>query len=392
MKVLVFTTLYPNHLQPNNGIFIKQRMSHFAQLDECQTKVVAPVPYCPPLPIFKNKYIFSQIATHEDQDGIDVFHPRYPLIPKISMLFHGFSLFLSSLCTVKKLKQNFNFDLIDGHYIYPDGFAAALLAKYFKVPYTLSARGSDINQVAEFSSIRPFIKYALNGANQIISVCNALKQDMVRLGINPDKITVIPNGVDSKNFHPLEKNEARQELNIPAESKIILSVGGLIPRKNFEAIIDVMPSLLPKIPNLKLFIIGKGPHENFLHKKISNLQLTNNVHLLGEKLNKDLCLWYNASDVFCLASTREGWANVLMESLACGTPVVANNVYGAPEIISSPDLGILVEQNAQSMCSGITEALTRNWDRTAILNLMLNKDWHHTAHHVQSVFRLAVKQ
>ncbi|MCG2831509.1 MAG: glycosyltransferase family 4 protein [Desulfobacteraceae bacterium] len=357
MKVLVYTTLFPNHLHPNNAIFIKQRMFHFARLKDCEIKVVAPVPYCPPWPALGKWYQNSQIKEYEVMDGIEVYHPRYPLIPKVSMALHGFSLFLSSLKLLKKINKTFPFDLIDGHYIYPDGFAAVLLGKAMKRPVVLSARGSDINQFTGFKSIKPMIRYALGHAEHVISVCDALKQEMVALGINDDKISVIPNGVDSKQFYPVDKSKARKKLSLPINKKIILSVGSLIPRKGFHVIIDAFPKLLQEDSNSYLYIIGEGYFRPSLERQIEALNLTQHVTLVGECPNTELKFWYSAADVFCLASSREGWANVIMESLACGTPVVATNVWGAPEILTSTGIGMLVDRTPDAFYNALKRAL-----------------------------------
>lgn len=387
MKILVYTTLFPNHLHPNNAIFIKQRMFHFAKLKDCDIKVVAPIPYCPPWPQLGKWYQNSQIKRYEVMDGIEVFHPRYPLIPKLSMPVHGLSLFLSSIELLKKINHTFSFDLIDGHYIYPDGFAAVLLGKALKKPVVLSARGSDINQFTQFKFIKPMLRYALNHADHVISVCDALKQEMVDLGINNGKISVISNGVDSNQFYPVDKNKARNKLALPHNKKIILSVGSLIPRKGFHVILDSLPRLLQKDTNIHFYIIGEGPFRSSLERQIESLNLTKHVFLVGERPNRELKTWYSAADVFCLASSREGWANVIMESLACGTPVVATNVWGAPEILISTDIGMLVERTPEALYNVLKTALETTWDRKRIRDHVKDRNWCTVAKEVNSVFR-----
>jgi len=386
MKVLVYTSLFPNHLQPNFGIFIKQRMFHFAKLKGCEIKVVAPVPYCPPWPALGKWYQHSQVKKYEVMDGIEVYHPRYPLIPKVSMPFHGLSLFLSTLNLVKRIYQSFPFDVIDGHYIYPDGFAAVLLGMVMKRPVVLSARGSDIHLFTGFKSIKPMISYALGHADHVISVCEALKKEMIKLGIDDNKITVIPNGVDTEKFQPVDKTEARKKLSIANNSRIILSVGSLIPLKGFHVILDALPDILQKNAMVHLYIVGEGPYRSVLEKQIKDLKLSLNVTLTGERPNSELKLWYNAADVFCLASSREGWANVIMESIACGTPVVATKVWGAPEILTSPDVGILVDRTPESLGQGLQTALETSWDRDKIRAHVEDRDWFKVAQEVKAVF------
>ena len=387
MKVLVYTNLFPNHLQQTHGIFTAKRMGHFAKLRACEIRVVAPVPYCPPWPFLGKRYEFSQIKKKELVDGIEVYHPRHPLIPKVSMWVHGLSLFLSSLNLVKRIHKDFPFDLIDSHYVYPDGFAAILLGKAMKKPVVLSALGSDIHQFTTFQHIKPMIRYALNQADHVITVCNALKQAMVSLGIDDNKISIIPSGVDTELFCPVEKQKARANLSIDEDQKIILSVGSLRPLKGFDTILDALPKLLENYPNMHLYIIGEGSYRPSLEQKTRDLRLGKNVTLIGERANSALTLWYNAADVFCLASSNEGWANVIMESLSCGTPVVATRVGGTPEILTSPDIGLLVDPTQESLYSGLKTALENTWDRGRIRAHMQNRTWFKIAHEIKVVFR-----
>jgi teichuronic acid biosynthesis glycosyltransferase TuaC len=392
MRILVYTTLFPNHLQPNNAIFIKQRMFHFAKLKDCEIKVIAPIPYFPPIPLSRKWSQYSRIKKVEAIDGIEVFHPRYPLIPKISMQFQGLSLFFSSLALIKRIYQIFPFDLIDGHYIYPDGFAATLLAKMMKKPVVLSARGTDINQFVGFRSIKPMIRYSLNCAGQLIAVSNALKQEMVKLGINGDKIHVIPNGVDTQQFQPSDRRKAREILSLPDHGRIIISVGSLIPRKGFDILLTAFHRLLQDDRDLHLYIIGEGPSRTNLQRQIKELQVSAQVTLLGEIPNEKLMTWYNAADICVLASSREGWPNVIMESLACGTPVVATKVWGAPEILTSPDVGILVDPSPESLHEGLARALVTNWDSGKIRGHVENRSWSKVASEVKKIFDFVLMQ
>jgi glycosyltransferase involved in cell wall biosynthesis len=392
MKVLVFTSLFPNNIETSKGIFIKQRMFHFARLDGCEIKVVSPVPYLSGLNRASKGDEDSKIKQKENIDGIEIFHPRYPLIPKISMPFHGFSLFISSLKSIKKIHETFPFDLIDGHYIYPDGLAAVLLGKVFKKPVVLSARGSDINEFPKFRLIRPMIRFALHRADHIVGVCDALKREIMELGIPGDKISVIPNGVDIKMFHPECKTKMRKVLSIPENRKAILSVGSLVPRKGFDILLTAFHRLCQECGDVHLYIIGEGPSRANLRRQIKKLQLTAHVTLLGEVRNEGLTTWYNAADVSCLASSREGWPNVIMESLACGTPVVATRVWGAPEILTSADVGILVDPSPESFHEGLARALATNWDSRKIRGHVENRSWSKVASEVKDIFGFVLKQ
>ena len=392
MRILVFTTLFPNRLQPNAAIFVKQRMFHFARLPGHEIRVVAPVPYCPSWVRMEPWSLYSRVPRVECMEGIRIHHPRYPLVPKVSMQWHFLSLLLSSVSTLRRIQKSFPFDLIDAHYIYPDGLAAVLLGKWFGKPVVLSARGSDVNQFKGFPTIRPMLRYALREAQEVISVCSALKQEMVDLGCPAQKITVVPNGVDADRFKAMDRHESRRILGLPRSSRVVLSVGSLIPRKGFDLLINAFHRLVERYPDAVLYILGEGPQKAFLKDLIKENELESRVSLVGEVPNNALARWYSAADVFCLASSREGWANVIMEALACGCPVVATRVYGAPEILTTPEVGLLVDRTTKAIASGLDEALFRVWDRDRIRRHVLARDWFVVAREVAEVFRKTVQK
>jgi teichuronic acid biosynthesis glycosyltransferase TuaC len=393
MKVLVFTTLFPNNVWPNHGVFVKERMCEVARLDGCEVKVVAPVPYFPRIKL-NWRWKFSQIVRQEIRDEIDVYHPRYFMTPKLGMVLYGWLMFLCVLPRVKKIQKDFKFDLIDAHYVYPDGFAAVLLGWLFRKPVVVSARGSDINLYTKFPLIRRLLQFTLRRADKVISVCLALKQAMIELGVSAEKINVVPNGVDIEKFYRSNKEAARKELHLPTGRKIIISVGGLIPRKGFDLLIRAVKILSVRfgVENLYLVIVGEGPFRKELEKLISSLNLNDKVRLAGAIPHQDLYRWYSAADLSCLTSSREGWPNVLLESLACGTPVVGANTWGVPEIITSDEIGLLTERREEVIAETILVALKKQWQTENLLEYAKNHTWDHTALGVLRVFRAVVKE
>src|SRR5215470_13297816 len=297
MKALVFTSLYPNNIRPNFGVFIKERMSQFARLPGCEVRVVAPVPYFPPIPITA-RWKFSQIVKQENIEGLVVHHPRYFMTPKVGMSFYGVWMFLSVLPTVRAILRHYDCDVIDAHYVYPDGFAAVLLGKVCKKPVIVSARGSDINQYARLRFIRPLLRYTLQRADRGIAVCQALKDAIMQLGIAGEKITVIPNGVDEKKFYPLTREEARSRLQLPL-GRILLSVGGLVPRKGFDLLIQALKIIResPQAQDLSLVIVGDGPERKALGQLATTLRLQEQVRFVGDVPHHELRPWYSAADL-----------------------------------------------------------------------------------------------
>ncbi|MBF0468369.1 MAG: glycosyltransferase family 4 protein [Desulfamplus sp.] len=390
MKILVFTSLFPNHLNPDNAIFIKNRMFNVAALDDCQVRVVAPVPYCPPWKFLNQWYQYSQISKYEEMDGIHVYHPRYFLLPKVSMSLHGLLMFLGSVRTINQIRKEFDFDLLDVHYVYPDGFAGMLLGRMFKKTFVISARGSDIHTFPAFRTIKLMIQTTLKNADQIISVCSSLRDAMMRLG--GKRIAVIPNGIDISKFDLIQRKKARKLLSVNTDKKMILSVGSLNLLKGHHIVIDAMQHIVKHQPDVHLYIAGKGEKRQYLEKLISEFDLEDHITLLGHIPNHELTKWYNAADISCLASSREGWANVIMESMACGTPVVATNVWGAPEIITSPDVGMLMDRNADSISDALLMALNRDWDRNKIRSHVAGRTWQSVAKEVRDVFENTVNR
>ena len=391
MKVLVFTALYPNNVRPNHGVFIKERMTHFAKLDGCEAKVVAPVPYFPAVNL-NWRWQFSQVTPLEVRDGLEVYHPRYWMTPKVGMSLYGLMMFLSVLSTVRRIRKKFDFDLIDAHFVYPDGFAAVLLGWVFKKPVVVSARGSDINSYQAFPIIRKLLQYTLNRADRVIAVSQALKQTMGKLGVREDCIDVVPNGVSLDKFRPIPKKEARQLLDLPMHRKIVLSVGHLTSNKGFDLVIRSIQILLEDFHEVNpyLVIVGDGVVGPELRKLVALLKLHDLVLLAGAIPHEELYRWYSAADLFCLASKQEGWPNVLLESLACGTPVIATSAGGIPEVISSDQIGVLTEREEAKIARGIYRALRKTWRTVDLVEHAKHYTWKRTALNLRHVFESVI--
>ncbi len=386
MRVLTFTSLFPNAIQPLHGVFVYQRTAHFAKLRGNHVQVVAPIPYVPRSLRLPRWRALSQVPAQERVGELDVYHPRYPLVPKLSMPLHGLLMFLGSLRRVVQLHKASRFDCIDAHYIYPDCFAAVLLGRVLGLPVMVSARGTDINLFPSFRLIRPLIRWTLREAAGTVAVSTALKQAMLNLNISELDVKVIGNGVDLEKFQPVERIAARQVLGLREDAQLIVSVGSLILPKGHQLLISAFAQVMTKFCNLMLYIVGEGRHRRELEELIANLGLRDRVFLVGNKPNEELRFWYSAADMSCLVSSREGWPNVLLESLSCGTPVLATRVGGVPEIISSPKLGVLVEQDCPSIAAGLEFCLKKHWDREALVQHARARTWYVVASEVQNFF------
>lgn len=308
------------------------------------------------------------------------------------MPFHAVSMFLGCLRLLAKLNREARIDCIDAHFVYPDGMAAVLLGKVLGIPVTVSARGSDINLYPEYLLIRPMIQWTLNHANNVIAVSEALKNKMLELGADSAKIYVIPNGVDDRRFRYLGQAEARQKLNLPVNAEILVSVGALIPAKGHQLLIQAFAQVAPSHPDLHLRILGDGSYRRELEGLVRKVGLEDRIKLVGKRPNEELQWWFNAANLSCLASAREGWPNVISESLACGTPVVATRVGGIPEILHKPELGVLVEQTVESIASGLRKALSISWDREAISKMTRERTWEVVGAEVEAVLAQSIHE
>jgi teichuronic acid biosynthesis glycosyltransferase TuaC len=388
MRVLTFTSLFPNAAEPLHGVFIQQRMAHFSKRPGNLVKVIAPIPYFPTCLPSASWGRRNRVPRCEWIAGLEVYHPRYPLIPKISMPLHGLAMYIASISLASRLHRQSKFDCIDAHYVYPDGFAAVLLGSRLRIPVVVSARGTDMNLFPSFRSIRPMIHWTLGKAAGTIGVCEALRKAMVDFGAVDNKSTAIGNGIDLERFNPVDKLQARRRLGIPADSRVIVSVGALIPRKGYHFLIPAFAAISQSFPKLRLYIVGEGPSRVELEALIREQKLDDRVFLIGSKPNEELKDWYSAADVSCLASSREGWANVLLESMACGTPVVATRVWGAPEVILSPELGVLVDQDKASIAQGLQGALQKEWNRSYLIGYAASRTWDVVAEEVERFLEL----
>lgn len=357
-NLLVITTLYPNKVQYRHGIFVETRLRYLLDSGQVNAKVIAPVPWFPSWSVFNNKRFsdysqYTGVPKFEQRNGIDIYHPRYLVIPKIGMLLTPFFLALSIFFAAKKVKKSgYQYDLVDCHYYYPDGVAVALVSRFLGKPFTVTARGTDINLIPEFKLPRRLIVRASQKAAASITVCAALKDRMVEIGAREDKIHVFRNGVNLELFRPMNQEQCKQRYQITRTT--LLSVGHLIERKGHDKIIEAMAAL----PDCDLLIAGGGELDAELKALVEKLGLSQQVRFLGELQQERLPELYNAVDIMVLASSREGWANVLLESMACGTPVVATNIWGTPEVVNSPAAGVLVsERTGQGIAEGVTELL-----------------------------------
>lgn len=389
MKVLTLSTLYPTRPRPYFGVFVKNRMVEVAKLVD-ELTVISPQPWFPFVHHFVQQYQHRPDVPSEDViDGVRVLYPRFFSIPRYLKPLDPFSIAASVLVELLRHPEIRDVDLFDIHCAYPDGLAGALLARALGKPSVVTLRGHDINDVPQLYPLRRLeVKAALVLVDRIFSVAQALIDGATALGTPPSKCTVLSNGVDAKKFYPQDRRECRRALGLPEDGRMILCVGYIIRRKGQHLVTEALGRLRKDTAMgdvFAAFVGGPGDEPGVMDEVIrlrDRYDLGAHLHLPGKVEHKELVTWYNAADVMCLASEKEGWANVLLESLACGTPVVGTNVWGTPEVITSPELGILVARSIDAIEEGLREALSMDWDRDAIVTHAREQSWEKTAQRV----------
>ena len=378
-RLLVFSSLFPSSVQPSTGLFIRERMFRVGKV--LPLTVVVPVPWFPLqglIRLWRPNYR-PMPAQHEVQAGVDVWYPRFFSLPGLFRAWDGFFMALSCLRIMRRLKKNFAYDIIDAHFAYPDGYAATLLGKWLKRPVTITLRGTEVPHARDPAKRKQMLA-ALARASRIFAVANALKQHVVALGADGAKIQVVGNGVDTGKFFPEERAVARARFGIDAEAKVLITVGGLVERKGFHRVIECLPELLHEFPNLLYLIVGgpskEGDWSARLQAQVKQLGLQQHVRFLGTVAPEELRWPLSAADVFVLATSNEGWANVFLEAMACGLPVVTTDVGGNREVVASDTLGSVVTYGDQAaLREAMRRALGRTWDRRHILEFAQDNAW-----------------
>jgi glycosyltransferase involved in cell wall biosynthesis len=394
LRLLTFTTLYPNAAQPHHGVFVENRLRHLiGQRPDITARVVAPVPWFPfSHPRFGGYSAFARAPTAETRHGLTVLHPRYPVIPKVGMTAAPYLLYRAAKPVLAKLRADGDrFDMIDAHYFYPDGVAAAMLARDFGVPLSITARGTDINLIPRYPRPRRMIRWAAERADVIVTVCAALKDGLVDLGVAADRITPLRNGVDLDVFHPpADRTALRASLGLPPpeSAPVLATVGHLIERKRHHLAVEALPHLPAET---RLLIAGEGPEHGRLRHLAQALGVASRVKFLGRWPHEDLHRVYGAADVLVLASSREGWANVLLESMACGTPVAASRIWGTPEVVAAPQAGCLFDTpTGAAVAEAVSRVLAGPPDRNATRAFAEGFGWEDTSQGQARLFHDAV--
>jgi glycosyltransferase involved in cell wall biosynthesis len=378
LRILAFTSLFPNPEQPLHGLFVRERIRALAE--RCTVRVAAPVPWVPRLPVLPSRYAaYRRIASQEHDGGTAVYHPRFFVFPKVMKSTDGFLMGLSCLPAVARIRRVYPFDLIDAHWAYPDGVAAALVANRLRVPLAITVRGDDMNVFAAERGRGPIIGWALRRAALVVALSEDLKARVESLTNGTANVVVVSNGVDADRFHPVDRDAARRALGLDSQARVVITVGRLHTSKGIPQLIEAFAALPRQFEDVRLFVIGGHDSEAdarpAIAATISRHGLADRVRLVGAQTPDQLVAWYSAADLFCSATTREGSPNVLLEATACGLPCVTTAVGGSRDVVASPEMGVLVTPEPAALAEAMSSALTRRWNRRRIAEGARRRTW-----------------
>lgn len=370
MHVLTLSTLFPDTSRPNFGIFVERQTRELARQPGVTVTVIAAIGL-PPFP-FSRLAPYRAIAALPVEDArndLTIHRPRFPIIPKIGARFHVASMTRALMPLVRRLHAQAPFDVIDASFFFPDGAVARNLSQALGIAYSVKARGADIHHWGSQRATRAAVIAAGRDAAGLLAVSGAMRQSMIDLGMDGDRITVHHTGVDLDRFDIADRVAAKTALGV--SGPMILSTGALIPRKGQSLLINALTAL----PGVTLCLAGEGPDRQRLVAQAARLGLTDRVRLLGSVPNADLPRWLNAADVMALPSASEGLANAWVEALACGTPVVISDVGGGRDVVKTHAAGHIVMRESSAIAAAIAALVNAPPDRNETRRAALGFTW-----------------
>lgn len=396
MHLITFTNLFPSTGHQGHGLFVYERMRRVAAaLSQRGTgfrwSVVAPVPDVI-WPLRRGAWrAWAAVPSQESWHGVDVYHPRFRHWPGLSQNRQADAVARGARELVERLVGGSSGPaVLDAHYLWPDGVAAATLARSLGVPYTLTARGSDVNVLGEKAPIAARIASAAAGAHGCFAVSDALGARFATIaGLSQSRVVTVRNGVDLERFRPprddAERLAARAALGLPGHGRLLLGVGRLVSGKGFA----LAAAAAAALPETSLVLLGDGPERDAIARAWGE-----RVRLLGARPPEDVALAYRAADALVLPSEREGWPNVVTEALASGLPVVATRVGGIPQIFGGDppaiELGALVDVGDRAgLQQALAAVLDRGADRARVRAFAERYGWHEPVAQLVAVFEAA---
>ena len=391
MRVLSISTLFPCPGRPAFGRFVANQMRGVAALPDVDLVMVNPIGL-PPWPLRRREpyHTLAACPPVSDQGGIAVHHPRFALLPLIGGDSNPARIARAVLPLARRLHRTAPFDVIDAQFFFPDGPAAALVAADLELPLTIKARGSDIHYWGQRRAAINQMHAASQRASALLSVSAALGRDMVALGMPADRIRVHHTGLDRARFRVIPQSRARAllaeqvGLSLPDGAQLLVTPGALIAIKGQVLAIAALAGL-PATAHLAL--AGTGADEAALRRQADAAGLSTRVHFLGQVSHDALPLLLAAADAMVLPSEREGLANVWIEALACGAPLVIPDIGGAREVVTTPAAGRIAARDPVAIAAAVRELLAAPPDRAATAASVAGFSWDANARALADIWR-----
>lgn len=352
LRVLTIASLFPDESRPVFGVFVERQTLGLAARDDVSIEVIAPVGI-PPWPLSRHaRYrALAKLPRHETWKGLSVHRPRFPVIPGANGRASGALMARAILPTARRLHAERPFDVIDAEFFFPDGPAAMRIAQALRLPYSVKARGADIHYWGHQPATADAVQLAGINAAGLLAVSDAMKRDMMALGMAEERIRVHHTGVDLDRFAPGDR--AVLKAGIGVTGPLVASVGALIPRKGQAILLDAMATL----PGVTLVLVGHGPDRAALEAQAAKLGISERVRFTGSLPHDEIARILAAADVMALPSASEGLANAWIEALACGTPIVITDTGGAREVVQSPDIGRIAARTPAAIAAAIASLI-----------------------------------
>jgi len=390
----MLTRLFPSTAFPTLGTFCLERARALAK--HADVRVMVPTPYFPRgLPAPKEWRLWSEVERESKLEGsIIVTYPRYLSIPKIASFSQGFAVAHSAYQDFKAHYAGWQPDIIDGHFAFPDGYAAVQLARKIGCPAVVTCHGADLRIYPELPTVKDMLSQTLHSADRVISVSTDLKQRSVALGCPEENAVFLTNGVDPTKFALRTKAECREKLGLPVDRKIGVYVGYLIDRKNQSLVIRAIDKIRKRGHTSPLIVlVGDGPNRKRLERETAELGLAEHVQFAGQRSHEEVAVWMGASDWLLLSSDYEGWATVYFEAMACGRPVLTSNVSSARDAICKPDYGCVIEPaTPEAFATAIIEASSKEYDPKLIRAYAEKNSWSNWSEKAITLFEKIIEE
>ncbi|MBN2474412.1 MAG: glycosyltransferase [Pirellulales bacterium] len=358
-----------------------------------EVKVINPIPWFPFCSRLDRYRGHNRVPYREVLEGIEVYHPRFLFIPRILKVLESLTYCFAALPLAIRIRKSWKYDLVDLQWTYPDLPASRLLVWLLRLKQVITIRGQKALHLDEWGLRGRIVKRLLARSDHVIALSHRLKALCTSMGVAEDRISVVGNGVDRSQFHPMDRDACRERVGLSASGRKILAVGTVTHVKGFDRLIECFPQILKQHPDVELHILGPGgafaggDEREALRGLVGRLRLERSVHFVGEVPNDELVFWYNAADCFCLSSRSEGSPNVLLEALACGCPAVATDVGSVPDILTDPEMGAIVANSKEGLLEGLLSVLSSPCDREAIASSMRRHGWEHCAGEIVKIYK-----